>query len=279
MIKHRIAIFAIYTLLILFIGRQMQFLPVLGEGGKEFDLDEKKESVQTILSEREGDFSVYYQDITTSESFGIDENKVLTAASLNKIYIIGYLYYLAGKERIDLEDTITIQKEDIQDYGTGSLRYEGEGKPYTLKKLSELALRQSDNTAAFVLAARIDRANIQKFVDDLGLDATDIEKNRTSARDVGVFFRLIHDNKITTPSLTGELLGFMTETDFEDRLALFAKEKAAVYHKSADAVAMIHDGGIVDDGRNPFIIVVMTSGIKDEQDAKITIGKIAHDLL
>lgn len=279
MIKQRIIILIIYSVLLLFIGRNLTFLPAFGGGEEKFDLNDKKESVNTILAEREGDFSVYYQDITSSQSFGIDENKVLTAASLNKIYIIGYLYYLAGKERIDLEETITIQKEDIQDYGTGSLRYDGEGKAYTLKKLSELALRKSDNTAAFVLAARIDRVNIQRFVNDLGLDATDIEKNRTSAHDVGVFFRLLYDNKISTPALTGEMLGYMTETDFEDRLALFAKEKATVYHKSADAVAMIHDGGIVDDGERPFIIVVLSSGIKDEQDAKITIGKIAHDLL
>lgn len=279
MIKQRIIIFAIYSLLLLFIGRQLQFVPIIGGGGEKFDLSEKKESVNAILEEREGDFSIYYQDITSNEFFGIDENKVLTAGSLNKIYIIGYLYYLAGKERIDLEDTITIQKEDIQDYGTGSLRYEGEGKAYTLKELSQLALRQSDNTAAFVIAARIDRGNIQRFVSDLGLDATDIEKNRTSARDVGVFFRMLYDNKITTPALTGEILGYMTDTDFEDRLALFAKDKAKIYHKSADAVAMIHDAGIVDDGKNPFIIIVLSSGIKDEQDAKITIGKIAHDLL
>jgi beta-lactamase class A len=279
MIKQRIAVLIIYSLLLLFIGRNLTFLPAFGGGEKKFDLSEKRESVQKILAEREGDFSIYYQDIHSGQSFGIDENKVLTAASLNKIYIIGYLYYLAGKEKIDLEETLTIQKEDIQDYGTGSLRYDGEGKSYTLKALSELALRQSDNTAAFVLSARIGRENIQKFVNDLGLAATDIEKNRTSAQNAGVFFKLLYDKKITTPALTREMLGYMTDTDFEDRLALFIKDKAHIYHKSADAVAMIHDAGIVDDGKKPFIIVVLSSGIKDEQDAKITIGKIAHDLL
>jgi len=279
MIKQRLAVLVVYSLILLLIGRNLTFLPSFGGGKKKFDISEKKESVQKILSERAADFSVYYQDITTGESFGLDENKVLTAASLNKIYIVGYLYYLAGKEKINLEDTITVQKADIQDYGTGSLRYNGEGNSYTLKALSEFALRQSDNTAAFILAAKLERMNIQKFVDDLGLDATDIEKNRTSAKDVGVFFKMLHDKKITTAALTAEVLGYMTDTDFEDRLALFVKDKAHVYHKSADAVAMIHDGGIVDDGKNPFIIVVLSSGVKDERDAKITIGKIAHDLL
>ena len=42
---------------------------------------------------------------------------------------------------------------------------------------------------------------------------------------------------------------------------------------------MVHDAGIVDDGSSPFIIVVLSSEIQDEKDAKITIGKIAHDLL
>ena len=162
MIKQRIAVLIIYSLILLFIGRNLTFLPSFSKGEKTIDAKEKKESVTELLGEREGNFSVYYQDINSNDSFGIDENKVLTAASLNKIYIIGFLYYLAGKERIDLEDTITIQKEDIQDYGTGSLRYEGEGKPYSLKALAALAFRQSDNTAAFVIAARIGRDNIQK---------------------------------------------------------------------------------------------------------------------
>lgn len=277
--KQRIIAFLIYSLILLFIGRNLSFLPAFSKSKTEVDPQKKKESVQEILKDRKGNFSVYYEDIGSGKSFGIDEKKVLTAASLNKLYIVGYLYYLAGKEKINLEETITIQKEDIQDYGTGSLRYEGEGKPYSLKTLSELAFRQSDNTAAFVIATRIGREDIQRFVQDFGLTATNIDKNKTSAYDAGRFLRFLYDKKITTPALTDELMGYMTDTDFEDRLSLFLKDKARVYHKSADAVNMVHDAGIVDDGKSPFIIVVLSSEIQDEKDAKITIGKIAHDLL
>lgn len=270
--------FLIYSVILLFVGRNMSFLPVINSGPKAIDPLEKKEAVQEVLKDRNGKFSVYYQDITSGASFGIDDKKVLTGASLNKLYIVGFLYHLAAKGEIDLEEKITIQKEDIQDYGTGSLRYEGEGKPYSLKTLSELAFRQSDNTAAFVIAVRIGRDKIQEYAISLGLGATDIENNKTSAHDAGIFLKLLYDKKITTAPLTQELMGYMIDTDFEDRLPLFLKDKAVVYHKSADATNMVHDAGIVDDGKAPFVVVVLSNEVKDEQDAKITIGKIAHEL-
>jgi beta-lactamase class A len=208
--------------------------------------------------------------------FGIDENKVQTAASLNKLPIISYLYSEAGKGKQNLEEQIIIQKDDIQDYGTGSIRYEGEGKSYSLKSLTKLALEQSDNTAAHILGVRLGLDNVQKYSLGLGLVATHIDNNQTSARDMGILLDAIWSGKVTNTPLKLELLDFMRNTDFEDRLARNIKDKAKVYHKAGDGVGFVHDVGIIEGNKKVFILSILASEAGSIEEAKSKIGKIAE---
>lgn len=268
-------IIAIYSIILLFIGRQLTFLPVFGGDKKIAASDLKKSVLEKYLKNEKGSFSIYYKNLNTGDEFGVDENKVQTAASLNKLPIVSYLYSEAGKGRVDLEDQIVIQKADIQDYGTGSIRYDGTGKSYSLKTLTKLALEQSDNTAAHVLGLRLGRDQIQEYTENLGLVATHIENNQTSAKDMGIILDAIWRGKVTNTPLKLELLDFMTNTDFEDRLAGNIKG-AKIHHKAADGVGFVHDVGIIEDGKNAFIISVLVSEVSDINHAKETIGKIAE---
>ena len=102
-----------------------------------------------------------------------------------------------------------------------------------------------------------------------------MEGNKTSAADMGKILEGIWYGKVTKKALKLELLDFMKDTDFEDRLARYIKT-ATVYHKAADGVGFVHDAGIIDDGKNPFVLVVLTSEIGDPEKAKAQIGKIAE---
>ncbi len=283
MIRKIIIALVIYSILLLFIGRNLSFLPLVDfRSDKQKTEDIRKNVIEKFLKTMEGSYSVYYKDLKTGQEFGINENKVLTAASLNKLLIISYLYNQARDKKIDLEEKIVIQKDDIQDYGTGSIRYGGEGKPYTLKTLAMLSLEQSDNTAAHVLSLRLGEDKIQAYGKKLGLIATNMVDNKTTALDAGRILELIYSRKVTNESLTREILDFMKDTDFEDRLARYLPKNVSVYHKAADAQNMVHDVGIIDPStslgasdRNSFILAVLTSDIKNEGEAKETIGRLA----
>src|SRR3989344_6139315 len=120
-LKNLLIIFVVYSLSLLFIGRQLSFIPQIKFGGevrlKTSDL--RKDVLEKFLKHEKGSWSIYYKDLTTGEEFGIDENRMATAASLNKMPIVAYLYNRAGAGKIDLEDKISVQKEGVQDYGTG----------------------------------------------------------------------------------------------------------------------------------------------------------------
>lgn len=266
------------------IGRNLSFLPRIAMNPSSANTVTNSSNipvvhgkVKELLSKKSGSISVYYKNLKTGESFGLDENKVITGASLNKLMIVAHLYYLAGEHKINLEDKIVTQKNDIKDYGTGSLRYEEPGKAYSLKTLAKLTLEESDNTAAYLIAVRIGKNETQAFIDKIGLSSTQMENNVTTAKDMGKILELIYTYKITSPALTRELLDFLKDTDFEDRLPLYINREADVYHKTGDAVRSVHDVGIIVPRLRPapFILSVLTTDIENEEETKKIIGEIA----
>ncbi|GIW62134.1 MAG: hypothetical protein KatS3mg089_0986 [Patescibacteria group bacterium] len=271
----------VYTFIMLLVGRNLVILPrfVLFTSPHAIKTDLKKET-ERIIADKKGNYGVYFADFTTGETFGINEEEMFTAASLNKVPIVAVLYYLENKGKIDLDEQITLQKEDIQDYGTGSLRYQKPGTTYSLKTLAKLALKQSDNTAAYILSQKIGTPVIQKIINQWGLTQTNMEENQTSPKDMYILFAKIFNNEVTTQDKTKELLGFMRETDIEDRLPAKLPSSATVYHKTGDALGNLHDVGIITEGNTIFFLGVMTSDIGAQEKAtKDTIATIAKKTL
>lgn len=274
----KLAIFLFYSFFLIILGRNLTFIPAInvGQASKVKEPEAIRDELVEYLKTQKGDFSIYYEDLVTGDNFSIHGNTVLTAASLNKLPVVGYLYHLASKKEIDLQETIVIQKSDIQDYGTGSIRYQKPGQQYTLQSLARLALNQSDNTAAHVLNIRLGEDNIQAYAYQIGMGSTNMIDNDTSARDIGKFFQMLYQNKITSKALTSEMLEYLENTEFEDRIVPLLPKNIHVYHKTGDGVNFIHDGGIISNGKTPFILVVMSSNITDEKLTKATISKIAQ---
>lgn len=273
----KFVLFLFYSLFLILLGRNLTFIPQvkLPTERKAQDTQEIRQELVKFIKTQEGEYSIYFKDLATDESFGINENAVLTAASLSKLMIVGYLYNLASKGKINLQDKIVIQESDIQDYGTGTLRYKKAGEAYTLAYLTKVTLNLSDNTAAHVLTIKLGEDNVQYFATQMGYLATNMVNNDTSARDVGRFFEHLYKDKITNKALTQELLGYMEDTEFEDRISKYLPKEVHKYHKTGDAVSFIHDGGVIDNGKNPYILVVMSSNLKDDEKTKDIIGQIS----
>lgn len=271
----------IYTLVVLLIGRNIPSLPrfTVMNSPERYHEDLKKE-IEKIVKDKKGNYGVYFTDLTEEKSFGINEQELFTAASVNKVPIVAVLYFLEHKGKINFDEQITLQEVDIQDYGTGSLRYQKPGSTYSLKTLAKLALKQSDNTAAHILSNRIGTEVIQNTIEDLGMTQTEMEENLTSPEDMSLLFSLIYNEKITSKPKTKELLGFMNETDIEDRLPSQLPQDAVIYHKTGDAVGSLHDIGIIEYHDKSYSLAIFTSDIgTDEETVKKTIGEIGKTVL
>lgn len=274
--KRKIAFLFAFAIFFLFLGRHLSFLPTVNLSEKTNE-EEFEKKVEEITKNKTGFYSVYYKNLNSDEEFGINDNQIQTGASVNKLPIVAALYYLDKEGKINLDDKITVRSEDVQNYGTGSIRYQKMPQVYSLRNLAKLALNESDNTAAHVIALRIGEENIQFLVNTWGMKSTNMTTNKTTVKDMGILLERIYNNEIANGPQTKELLDFMTNTKFEDRLALGISNDASLHHKTGDGEGFVHDVGIIEGDGKKYILGVMTSDIGEkEDDTKITIGKISE---
>lgn len=231
--------------------------------------------IRQVFENKVGTYGIYIYDPSTDEDFGINEEAVFTAASVAKVPILATLYHLADQGEIDLDDTRTMREQDIQDFGTGILRYQRPGSSYSLKTLARLMMEKSDNTAAHMLGRIvIGFPKIDKLMESWGLTQTDMNNNKTSAKDMGILMVKMYRTEIASQSLTREMLGFMRDTDFEDRLPALLPKDVTVYHKTGDEVGNAHDVGIVElPEKTYFIGILALDLLTGEDEAKRAIAE------
>ncbi len=276
--KRRVAAIFVFAIFFIMLGRHLTFLPLINLSMKSSN-EQIKEDVLKIIKDKKGFYSIYFKDLKSDGIFGIDENQLQTGASVNKLPIIAALYLLEKQRKLKLDDKITIQKNDVQDYGTGSIRYQKMPQTYSLRNLAKLALKQSDNTAAHVLSLKIGEENVQKLVDSWGMKQTSMVGNKTTAYDMSVLFEKIYKNEIADLANTKELLEFMTDTEFEDRLTKGLPANIKIYHKTGDGEGFVHDLGIIETANGAYYLGIMTSDIGDnESQTKDTIAEISKKI-
>lgn len=238
--------------------------------------DDLRTIIKQLTIKEWKNYSVYVKDLNSSFEMGLGEKVIFTGASVNKIPILAALYYKFQKGEINMDTVITLQESDVQDYGTGSIRYDPVGSTYTVKTLARLMIEQSDNTAAFLLANYVVGVNtIQKLIESWGMVQTNMENNKTSNYDMAIVFEKIFHEKIANQANTIDMLSLMTNTDFEDRIPALLPKGTTIYHKTGNGAGLVHDVGIVISGKNMYYIGILTSDITNEKDTIELMAKIS----
>jgi beta-lactamase class A len=156
-----------------------------------------------------------------------------------------------------------MRASDIQAYGTGSLYTKPVGYTLTLRECAGFLIKESDNTAWKMLDRYLGRDYIRSELYSAGARETEYWiPNTTTPNDVLVMLEKISDPSYTSPELSDEMLGLMTNTDFEDRLPQPLPDGARVSHKIGSYGATFGDAGVVfPDGsrstENAYFIVVL----------------------
>lgn len=256
---------------------------VLSFLSKKKDPEELKKKIKQKIGLTWKNYSILVVDIKSDFRVAINDTVMFTAASVNKIPILAALYIGIQNQDIDPDKVITIQEEDIQDYGTGSIRYDGTGSTYTIKTLGRLMMQQSDNTAAYVLANHIIGIDtIQSLLTSWGMVQTNMINNKTANNDVFKIIKKIYEGNIANPAYTQEMLAFFKDTEFEDRIPGLLPKNIEVYHKIGSEVGFLHDVGVVVGPTTTYYIGIMTSDITDEKEAiklMAEVSKLIYDYM
>ncbi|MFC1626797.1 serine hydrolase [Patescibacteria group bacterium] len=242
------------------------------------DPDVLKKMITKTVGDTLKNYSVYVEDLSYSFSMGLNETTIYTAASVNKLLILAALYQEAQQDLSILDKKITPQANDIQSYGTGVIQYDKPGTSYSVKTLARLMMQKSDNTAAYVLAKYIvGEPTLKKRIEEWGLTQTNFTTNKTSNLDMSIITKKIFSGNIANTALTQEMLSFMKDSDFEDRIPANLPDTATIYHKIGNAEAGFHDVGIVSFGENrAYYIGIFTTDVTDQEETLLLSAKISN---
>ena len=228
-----------------------------------------KEEIARVVDEHPGDYGIIISDPSSGKSLAMDGDQSFTAGSLGKLPTLMTLYRSAALGEVNLEDEISMLSSDVQAYGTGVLYKYPVGTTMTLRECARHLIQESDNTAWKMLTRYLGRANIQAELNSVGATSTGYWiPNDTTPNDVLLMLEKISDPSYTSPELSAEMLEFMTNTDFEDRLPEPLPEGTRVAHKIGSYGDTFGDAGLVfpeGSREEAYFVVVVTDGVTEAE--------------
>lgn len=244
---------------------------------------------------------VYFKDLGSGDSVLHGADRRVHAASMMKVPVLIQLFRDQDDGRLQMDDSVTITKTfrsivDGSPYDlaapddSDSTLYRRVGERESLRYLAERMITVSSNLATNILIELVGADRTQATMRELGADSIAVLRgvedgkafeaglnNSTTARDLGVIFTAIAEERAARPESCREMIGILERQEFNEGIPTGVPSDARVAHKTGWITGIRHDGGIVtltDERR--YVLVVLTRGIADVAAADALIADVAR---
>jgi beta-lactamase class A len=271
--------------------------------------------LHNLLTRASADFpgkaGIWVKHLTTNETAGVRDGEIFNSASVIKIPVLVLAFQMADKGAINLDERITIRKEDIRG-GSGIFRYHDAGLQPTFRDVLLQMVITSDNTATDLAIAKVGgvaRVNAwlkesgysdgQRLVQTTGdlfakynaLGPNDDRNGKTNAdrsywlgeispRGVGLLIEAIEKKTIASKTACEDMLRMMrAQQAGARRLNHFITVPVA--HKTGDFPPVLaNDVGIIYARSGPIVVSFLGNAITGNYgEAEDRIGRFAQQLL
>ncbi|ETI68964.1 serine hydrolase [Neobacillus vireti] len=123
------------------------------------------------IKEAGGTITLQYQDLTTGETFDINDKTAGRAASTIKLPLALAVMELASNGKLDLNEKLVYQQRHYFG-GSGVIQYERVGTSYSIRDLVRKAMIHSDNIAFIMLKERVGANQFISYMKSLGAQYT-----------------------------------------------------------------------------------------------------------
>jgi beta-lactamase class A len=130
--------------------------------------------IKAIRAAFAGDLAVYAKHLGTGETLALDADTVYETFSVIKVPIMAEVLRQVHERRFSLSDRITYRAEDAR-LPSGVLYLADAGLQPTIKDLLHLMIVISDNSATDMLADKVGRDSVTRYMRQLGLPGTQIK--------------------------------------------------------------------------------------------------------
>lgn len=244
-----------------------------------------RNELHAIADPYSSSFGFYFEYLPTGSSIGNNQNTEFYAASLFKVPVI--MGYYHKKERTGEGDKIvTIQKSEI-DKEFGDLWKKGAGAKISLDEAVKLALEDSDNTAAKVIADQVDDVDFQPVYQGLDINLTTGSKGAlVTANNYGSVIKAIYFAAVISKDDSEKMLEYLAHSKYNDKLPSVIPGNIPVSHKIGNFVDQkmkksdFTDCGIVYYPRRPYLLCMVSETDENTaRDRMQTVSKAIYDYI
>lgn len=217
-----------------------------------------------------GTAGIVVKDLATGWEFAIDQTREFPAASLVKIPIMAGCFKAIDEGRVSLTSEIRLDSGD-KTPGSGVLKAMPSGSVYTVEKLIELMIAESDNTATNLLIDRLTPNYLNSFFRQQGLKSTILRRrmmdfskrkqgveNYTSARDIAVLLEQMYRGGCINAKVSEKCITVLLRQKMKDRIPKKLPKDTPIAHKTGLERNVCHDAGVVYTSQGDFLICVLT---------------------
>ena len=243
---------------------------------------------------------VAYVDLGSSDTLFLNADSSFHAASTMKVPVMIELFRRArsGSFRMNQGLLVVNQFASLVDGSpftldpasdSDSSLYQRLGERVRVDSLLWRMITRSSNLATNTLITLVGADAVTRDMRQLGANRIQVLRgvedgkafdrglnNTTTARDLSIILRAIQDGTAAPADATREMLSILLAQEFNDRIPAGLPPGVRVAHKTGDITAVAHDAAIVyPPARRPYVLVVLTRGIKDEKQSSKLIADIS----
>ncbi|MFO0908781.1 MAG: serine hydrolase [Isosphaeraceae bacterium] len=240
--------------------------------------------ITPLILAHKGKVAVAVKNLETGESFVSRADEPMPTASLIKLPVMVEAYRQAAEGKVDLKKSITLKQADKAP-GSGILtNHFSEGMTLPLVDAVHLMIVYSDNTATNLVLDQIGLDATARTMEKMGYPNTKIH-SKVFKRETSVFperskrfglgsttalemIRLceaIWRNEVVSPEACKAMLGHLRQCDDKDKFPRFLPSGTKLAFKTGSIDAARTAAGIIECGRGPVAVCVMTEENADKR--------------
>ena len=245
--------------------------------------------------------AVAFLDLGSGNSFFRDADTVFHAASTMKVPVLVEAFYAAREGRISLEQELLLVNQfasivDGSPYGldpaedSDTALFSLVGRRVPIRELARRMITRSSNLATNSMVAVLGAGQINATAHKLGVTRSRVLRgvedqkafdrgmnNTMTARDLATLFAALERRQVAGEADTRDMLDILLGQEFNEKIPAGLPPGTRVAHKTGEITAVSHDGGIVyPPGRAPYVIVVLTRGVRNGRESAALIADISR---
>ncbi|MDP4091104.1 MAG: serine hydrolase [Bacillota bacterium] len=251
--------------------------------------------IKKFLEGRIGEYSFYFQDLTSGYTYALNENVEMVAAGCMKLPIGMALLKQVEQGEVDINRTVKIKEEDMV-YGTGILHEFGE-KEYNLKELLVAMLLQSDNTAANKIIDIVGIDKINEVLRSMTLNNTVLNRktiderntkgeiqNYSTSADLSSCWKMLYKKTFLNEENSNTIINILKRQTIKNKIGYYYPDrlKREIANKTGDIESVENDTSLISLGKGNFILTVMSANLPSNVYGEVTlsrVGKMALDII